>query len=430
MSDFWVLARKEIMNLVRDKKLLFGLIVVPLIIYPALGKMMQFGFESATKETQVAIVNFDNGDYGELLIKALNVTPNVTVTVISAGSVEEALKKAVEAEHNVLVVIPSNFSEGIESNEVATVQIYGVFKGLSSGMAESVSEGRINAVINVLSEEIARLKVARLGVSNPGAVLHPIRAESKSYFMGRVVDVPPTVVSQVLSSQSVSLPLIVFLMVTITAQMSAGAVAAEKENKTLETLLTLPVKRTTIVASKISGTAVMGLVAALAYMIGLRSYLGTFQVDTGISLEELGLGLTPEGMALFALIVFLTIIFALSLAMLLAVYAEDVQSANTVVSSVILPLAFPAFMLMFVDLTQVPTVARYALLALPFTHPIVAYRYALTGDYSSMLLSVAYLSVIALVTLYMTARIFSSEKVLTAKISWGKKRKKHNLHLS
>lgn len=423
MSDFWVLARKEIMNLVRDKKLLFGLIVVPLIIYPALGKMMQFGFESATKETQVAIVNFDNGDYGELLIKALNVTPNVTVTVISAGSVEEALKKAVEAEHNVLVVIPSNFSEGIESNEVATVQIYGVFKGLSSGMAESVSEGRINAVINVLSEEIARLKVARLGVSNPGAVLHPIRAESKSYFMGRVVDVPPTVVSQVLSSQSVSLPLIVFLMVTITAQMSAGAVAAEKENKTLETLLTLPVKRTTIVASKISGTAVMGLVAALAYMTGLRSYLGTFQVDTGISLEELGLGLTPEGMALFALIVFLTIIFALSLAMLLAVYAEDVQSANTVVSSVILPLAFPAFMLMFVDLTQVPTVARYALLALPFTHPIVAYRYALTGDYSSMLLSVAYLSVIALVTLYMTARIFSSEKVLTAKISWGKRSK-------
>lgn len=423
MSDFWVLARKEIMNLVRDKKLLFGLIVVPLIIYPALGKMMQFGFESATKETQVAIVNFDDGNYGELLIKALNATPNVTVTVISAGSVEEALKKAVEAEHNVLVVIPSNFSEGIESNEVATVQIYGVFKGLSSGMAESVSEGRINAVINVLSEEIARLKVARLGVSNPGAVLHPIRAESKSYFMGRVVDVPPTVVSQVLSSQSVSLPLIVFLMVTITAQMSAGAVAAEKENKTLETLLTLPVKRTTIVASKISGTAVMGLVAALAYMIGLRSYLGTFQVDTGISLEELGLGLTPEGMALFALIVFLTIIFALSLAMLLAVYAEDVQSANTVVSSVILPLAFPAFMLMFVDLTQVPTVARYALLALPFTHPIVAYRYALTGDYSSMLLSVAYLSVIALVTLYMTARIFSSEKVLTAKISWGKRSK-------
>ncbi|AJC72215.1 ABC transporter [Thermococcus guaymasensis DSM 11113] len=422
MSDFLVLAKKEIMNLMRDKKLLFGLIIVPLIIYPALGKMMQFGLESATKETHVAIVNFDEGKYGELLIKALNTSPNVSVTVISAPSVGEALSNALQKGQNVVVVIPQNFSESIESDRIATVEVYGVFKGLSSGMKESVSEGRINAIISVLSEEIARLKVNKLGASNPEAVLHPIRAESKSYFMGRIVDVSPTVVSQVLSSQSLSLPLIVFLMVTITAQMSAGAVAAEKENKTLETLLTLPVKRTTIVASKISGTAVMGLVAALAYMIGLRSYLGTFQTDTGISLEDLGLGITPVGMLLFALIVFLTIIFALSLAMLLAVYAEDVQSANTVVSSVILPLAFPAFLLMFIDLTQLPPVARYILLAIPFTHPIVGYRYAVTGEYSPMLFSIAYLGAIALVTLYLTARIFSSEKVLTAKISWGKRK--------
>jgi len=423
VSDFLVLAKKEIKNLMRDKKLIFGLIIVPLIVYPALGKMMQFGFESATKETHVAIVNFDDGKYGELLIKALNASPNVSVTVITAPSVEEALKRALQENQNVLVVIPHNFSGSIESDRIATVEIYGVFKGLSSGMRESVSEGRINAVIAVLSEEIARLKVKSLGAGNPEAILHPIRAESRSYFMGRIVNVSPTVVSQVLSSQSLSLPLIVFLMVTITAQMSAGAVAAEKENKTLETLLTLPVKRTTIVASKISGTAVMGLVAALAYMIGLRSYLGTFQTDTGISLEDLGLGITPVGMLLFALIVFLTIIFALSLAMLLAVYAEDVQSANTVVSSVILPLAFPAFLLMFIDLTQLPPVARYILLAIPFTHPIVGYRYAVTGEYSPMLFSAAYLGAIALVTLYLTARIFSSEKVLTAKISWGKRKR-------
>lgn len=128
-------------------------------------------------------------------------------------------------------------------------------------------------------------------------------------------------------------------------------------------------------------------------------------------------------MLLFALVVFLTIVFALSLAMLLAVYAEDVQSANTVVSSVILPLAFPAFLLMFVDLSQLPVFARYGLLAIPFTHPIAAYRYAITGEYAPMLFSVAYLAVVALITLYLTARVFSSEKVLTAKISWGKKRR-------
>ncbi|EEB73335.1 ABC transporter permease [Thermococcus sp. AM4] len=423
MSDFLVLAKKEVKNLIRDKKLLFGLIIVPLIVYPALGRMMQFGFESATKETHVAIVNFDDGKYGELLIKALNASPNVSVTVITAPSVEEALKRALQENQNVLVVIPPNFSESIESDRIATVEVYGVFKGLSSGMRESVSEGRINAVISVLSEEIARLKVRSLGARDPEAILHPIRAESRSYFMDRIINVPPTVVSQVLASQSYGLPLIVFLMVMITSQMAAGAVASEKENKTLETLLTLPVKRTTIVASKITGTAVMGVIAALAYMIGLKQYMASFGAQTGVSLSELGLSVTPAGLALFGVVVFLTIAFSLSLAMLLAVFAEDVQSANTVVSSVILPLAFPTFILSFVDVTQLPPLGRYLLLASPFTHPTLDYRYILMGDYGSVAWSILYLGIAAGVTLYATARIFASEKVLTARIRWGRKRR-------
>ncbi len=422
MSDFWILARKEIMNLIRDKKLLFGLIIVPLILYPAMGKMMQVGIEKAQGETHVAIVSFDDGKYGMALIKALNVTPNVTVTLIKAGSIQEALQRASEQKQNVLVVIPRNFSASIEANEKAEVEVYGIFNAIGSGIRESVSEGRIKAVVNILSQELAKIKIEGAGFKNPDAVLNPVGAVSRSVIKGRIVNVPPSVVSSVLASQSYSLPLIVFLMVTITAQMAAGAVAAEKENKTLETLLTLPVKRTTIVASKISGTAVMGLIAALAYMIGLKSYMGTFQSNTGVSLSELGLGITPLGMLLFSLVVFLTIVFALSLAMVLAVFAEDVQSANTVVSSVILPLAFPAFLLMFVDLSQLPAAARYALLAIPFTHPVAAYRYALTGAYGPLALSIAYLTAAAGLTLYLAAWIFSSEKVLTARISWGKKK--------
>lgn len=188
----------------------------------------------------------------------------MTVTVISVSSPKEALKKASAMKQNVLVVIPDNFSAAIENNQRAEVEIYGIFNTIGTGIRESVSEARIKAVLDVLSEELAKIKIKNAGFENPDAVLHPINAVSRSVIRGRVVDVSPSLVSSVLASQSTSLPIIVFLMVTITAQMSAGAVAAEKENKTLETLLTLPVKRTTIVASKITGTAVMGLIAALA----------------------------------------------------------------------------------------------------------------------------------------------------------------------
>lgn len=422
MSDFWVLAGKEIKNLMRDKKLIFGLIIVPLVLYPALGKMIQVGMEKAQGVTKVAIVNFDTGRYGEVLIKALEATPNVSVTVLNASSLNGAIREALARDQNVLVVIPANFTESIEGDKPAAVEVYGIFRKVTPGIKEGLSETRIKAVIGVLSEEIAKIKIEQLGAKNPDAVLHPVTAVSRSVIKGRIVNIPPAIVSSVLASQAYSLPLIVFLMVTITAQMAAGAIAAEKENKTLETLLTLPVKRTTIVASKISGTAVMGLIAAIAYMIGLKGYLGSMGVGTGVSLSELGLEVTPGGMGLFALVVFLTIVFALSLAMLLAAFAEDVQSANTVVSSVILPLAFPAFLLTFTNLEDLPAAAKYGLLADPFTHPLIAYRYALGNDYTALLWSVAYLSVVAGVTLYLTARVFSSEKLLTARIRWGRKK--------
>ncbi|ASJ13076.1 ABC transporter permease [Thermococcus thioreducens] len=425
MSDFWVMAKKELWNLFRDKKLVFGLVVVPLILLPVMGKAVNIGMEQAQGETQVTIVNFDEGAYGNLLIKALNVAPNVTVTVVNATTLDEAIQQATQEKQNVLVVIPPDFTAKLQANETATVGIYGIFTTIGTGIKESVSEGRINAVLGILSDEIARIKVKNLGASNPDAILQPIRTESRSVINNRVVDISPTAVSSVIAAQAFTIPLIVFMMVMITSQMAAGAIASEKENKTLETLLTLPVARTKIVTAKIFGTAMMGLVAAVAYMVGMRYYMSSFGLGSGgVSLEDLGLVVTPTGALMFALVVFLTIIIALSLAMIVATFAEDVQSATTLVSAVILPLAFPAFLLMYTDINDLPALVRYVLLAIPFTHPVIDYRHVLLSNYTPLIISTAYLAVLALLVLYTTAWLFSTERILTAGVSWGKKKKK------
>jgi len=426
MSDFWVLAKKELKNFFRDKKLLFGLVVVPLILLPLMGHAVNIGMEQARGITYVAVVNFDEGQYGRLLIKALENSPNVSVTVINATTIDDAISEAVRLNQNVLVVIPQDFTSKLRVNETATVELYGIFTTISTGMKESVSEGRISAILNVLSEGIARIKVKNLGAKNPNAILHPIALQSKSVINGRVIDVSPTIVSNIIVSQAMTIPLIVFMMVMVTSQMAAGAIASEKENKTLETLLTLPVPRTYIVGSKILGTAVMGLVAAISYMIGMKYYMASFNTGTsGVTLEQLGLTITPLGGFLFALVVFLTIIISLSLAMIVATFAEDVQSATTLVSAVILPLAFPAFLLMYTDINTMPFIARYALLAIPFTHPVIDYRYVLMGNYSPVAVSVLYLLIIGGATLYATAWLFSTERILTAQVSWGRRKKRN-----
>jgi len=47
----------------------------------------------------------------------------------------------------------------------------------------------------------------------------------------------------------------------------------EQENKTLETLLSAPVNRRTIVAAKLVGAGLVALAFALVYMIGFRYYM-------------------------------------------------------------------------------------------------------------------------------------------------------------
>ncbi|USS41410.1 ABC transporter permease [Thermococcus aggregans] len=424
MSDFWVLVMKELKDLLRDKGLIFGIIVVPLLIYPALGQMMQVGFEQAQGETKVVLVNLDEGQYGELLIKALETAPNVTLTKIEALSVDEAIEKAQEKNYNMIVIIPKNFSKAIENNQKARVEVYGIIKGISGGMREAVSEGRINAVLTVINEYIAKLKIQQNIEGDPEAILRPIDAKSFTVIKGRIIEVPPSLVANIIASQSFSMPIVIFIMIILVAQMSAGSMAMEKENKTLETLLTLPVKRITIVAGKMVGTAVIGIIAAIAYMIGMRNYLGSIMSSSGeigISLEDLGLTVTPQGAALFVLIMFLAMIFALSFAMLLAVFAEDTKSANTVVSAGIMPLAFPTFILMFVDIETLPAVIKYILLAIPFSHPILASRAMLMEQYSTMYASALYLGVISVLTLFVTAKFFTTEKVLTAKLRFKRR---------
>lgn len=296
--------------------------------------------------------------------------------------------------------------------------MYGIIRGISGGMREAVSEGRINAVLTVLNEYLAKLKIQQNMEGDPEAILKPIDAKSFTVIKGRVVAIPPSLVANLITSQSFSMPIVIFIMIILVAQMSAGSMAMEKENKTLETLLTLPVKRITIVAGKMVGTAVIGIIAAIAYMIGMRNYLGslTSSAQVGITLEELGLTVTPQGAALFVLIMFLAMIFALSFAMLLAVFAEDTKSANTVVSAGIMPLTFPTFILMFADLETLPLAIKYLLLAIPFSHPILASRAMLMGEYSTMYASAVYLGVLSVLMLLITARFFTTEKLLTAKL--------------
>jgi len=82
-----------------------------------------------------------------------------------------------------------------------------------------------------------------------------------------------------LMAQNTILPIILMMIIMYSAQMVITAIAMEKQNKTLETLLTVPVSRGAIVMAKMLAAAVVGLLSAVVYMYGFQNAFTFSEVD-------------------------------------------------------------------------------------------------------------------------------------------------------
>jgi ABC-2 type transport system permease protein len=79
-------------------------------------------------------------------------------------------------------------------------------------------------------------------------------------------------------------------------------------------------------------------------------------------------------------------------------------------------LFIPMIFLMYTDINMLPLAVRLVLLAIPYTHPMLAARASFTGDYTTAVLGIIYVTAFTLVVLYIAAKIFTTEKILTMRL--------------
>jgi len=189
--------------------------------------------------------------------------------------------------------------------------------------------------------------------------------------------------------------------------------ALEKENKTLETLLTLPVKRVSIIAGKIIASALIGLILAIIYIFGLGYYMSSFQISGEIDIISLGLVLSPMDLLLLGISVFVTLIAALSLCMLLGTMAKNYKSAQTLTFPVTILALVPMFMIMVKDFDTLPLALKGFLFGIPFSHPMMAPRALIFNDYLLVISGIIYVSIFALIMIILAVWVFRTDRLLT-----------------
>jgi ABC-2 type transport system permease protein len=403
---------KEIKELVRDPKILLGMIVIPLLLFPVLGLVLGFSMQTAKEQAAKAVlvvVNNDGGNWSERFIQSLN--SSLKVATFTNKTAQQVLDQGILTKYNAtqFLEIPKGFTQNltehfnVNSSIVGNVNSYGVFTGSSAFGA--VSSTVLDAVVNQFNRQgapdfvdVAKSSVVK-GTIFPG--------------------VDPSLLSSIMFSQAIAMPVTVMILLTYSMSVAATSVAMEKEEKTLETLLTLPVDRFAILMGKLSGSILVAGVGALAYMLGFNYYLGSLStgLPTGtLNLTQMGLVPTYFGYALLAVSLFVTLLSALALAVIMSAFAEDVRGAQSLVGYIYTLVFIPALVLMFVDVNILPLPAQIIIYAIPYSQPIIASKAIIIGDYVTPILGIVYVAAFTLVIMYVASRLFATERILTAKL--------------
>jgi len=400
---------KELKEFVRDPKMLIGMILIPALMFPLMGYAMRISMETAkesVKGISVVIMDFDGGGYKDNLTEFLE-TIGVTIVDLNTSNLDEAVDY-IQQHENVtgLIVIPEGFSDDIGDGS-AELHVYVAFRGKGAG--ESAGFEALNALIEIYKESLAR---------------NTFDVDSWSVVKGEPVHVSPSALFGIMMSQYVGMPIGIMMLLIFAMQIAATSVASEKEEKTLETLLTLPIGRMTILAGKLMGSVIGTAIGALAFVIGWNYYMGSvtgvFQEAPGVNLEAIGLAPTLSAYLLLGASLFVTLISSLALAVSISVFAEDVRSAQTMVSYVYIVIIFPMIFMMYADINALPLFLRLILFAIPYTHPMLAARAAFTEDYFMAVVGMVYVAIFTVVVLYIAARLFGTEKILTARLKFGR----------
>ncbi|MFQ6052762.1 MAG: ABC transporter permease [Candidatus Bathyarchaeia archaeon] len=415
---------KEVKELIRDPKILIGVILMPLIIFPVMGSAISISQESVRRaivSASFAVYDEDRGPEARDLLGFLEA--NNTVIPIDASSLTEALIVFQETNASVLLYLREGYSMNVSRGVKGRVKLYANLRSLT--IAETSSAETISGLIGFYNywsslDRIERLLSEAGESASPEAVRSPLSVSYASVIKGNVLEVRPQAILGLVMSQNIMLPIMMMIMLMFAIQMAATSIAIEKEQKTLETLMTLPVGRMTILSGKLAGSIVVAVAGAVAYMVGFGYYLGAAfgfaPESTSISLGDAGLGLQPLGYLLLGVTIFVTLVSGLALAISLAVFTDSVRSAQSLTGFLVIPIVIPAIILMFTDLEMLPSTVRWALLLIPYTHSIAASKAAFLGNYLAVSRSIVYIAAFTVAVLFVAARIFSTERIITARM--------------
>ncbi len=398
---------KEVKELL-TKSTIISLIVISVIL-GSIGKYTSNSEkELITKKTNIAVYDMDSTDISLILSNSMKNFSNEDFSKKSYESVFEDFKK----NEGIIVLIEKGFKDSIMVGKKGEVRINWFLKGV--GIFDFASSDIFENVIRISKFELMKniLKTYRITDEN---VLDPVKFKNESIMVkGKIFkNISPKTLYSTLQNQTNFIPVIIMMLLIMSGSMIISSMGLEKENKTLETLLTMPLKREDIVLGKIIGGGVVGIIMAAIYMFGFYNYMKGFtgNLSTLTDLKVFNI----FDYTLTGLSIFLSLLSGLSMCLLLGLFARDYKSAQTLTLPVSILAIIPMFLTMFKDFETINLPLKLLVFIIPFSHPILSLRFLFFDQYQMVYWGIIYNLLFFIILTYFIVKIFNTDYVITGK---------------
>ncbi|MBI1752342.1 MAG: ABC transporter permease [Acidobacteria bacterium] len=393
MRGALLIAKKEFLELSKDRKTLFMVFVLPFLIYPAIFTMMsKLGkrneAQNRNKASRIYLV-----DPSSALAPMLKAEPKLFELVAKP---EGDLKQAIRDQKLELALeVAPEAAAALEKHETFNVTA-------TMDESERVSEMALKRLKEKLEPQKKAWVQARLQNLGASAQLaEPLKLDVKN---------AADTALEVGKAIGMMLPyLLMIMMYTGSMQHGIYATAGEKERNTLLSLLATRLPRIQIILGKLLYIFCMGVIAALLNLLSLGLSLslmssgsaGSMQAVTAIA-NPMTLGLT------FMIMVPLGLFFA-NFILLLGIQAKNTIEAGTSITPGI-------FLVVFLGVfTMAPGVDKMAFLSyVPVVNVCMALRKLFSQQFSWLEYLVAFGMTVGLagIMTLISARILNQEKAL------------------
>jgi sodium transport system permease protein len=391
MNTFLTVFRKEVLDYARDRRtlltsLLIGPLFGPILFGFVINLSIERSLKGATETTEVPVIG---AEHAPNLVRYLE---SQRIEAIEGPADIEAAKDAVETgTHDVVLIVPANFGERLRAGEPALVRVV-------SDMADSAGERetrRLRRALEGYNSELATVRLVARGVSP--LVMRPITVDE--------VDVSTPSGRSALLLGMLSY-FFVFSLLVGGMNLAIDSTAGERERGSLEPLVSLPVRRETIMLGKIVATC-------LYMLIALTLSLSAFVVALGfLPLESLGM--TPNfgpGTVLFAVFLFLP--FSLLGAAMMTLVASFTKSYKEAQSWVSLLLFAPTVPILIVSILTLRPRLEFMFIPSLSQHLLLVDRIKNEPlDPLNVLISFASTLVLGIVMTAVAARLYRREALL------------------